>query len=233
MSVEIAGPLDDEFRWVLRLSEVRDDADAPALTEAVGDIAGRDGGATQLWVPAVDDAADAIATDAGFEAYRDLWQLRAPLPVPGSPTDLAVRPFDPDHDADDFLAVNRRAFAWHPEQGRLDRAGLDRLMDEPWFDADGFLLHHAEGRLAGFCWTKVHHDLQPPVGEIFVIAVDPDFHGRGLGGPMTRAGLDHLAAAGLDTAMLYVEADNDAANAVYRRLGFVRHQTDRAYRVDL
>ena len=33
--------------------------------------------------------------------------------------------------------------------------------------------------------------------------------------------------------MLYVEADNDAANTVYRRLGFGRHHTNRAYTATL
>ena len=32
--------------------------------------------------------------------------------------------------------------------------------------------------------------------------------------------------------MLYVESDNDPANATYVGLGFVRHHTDRAYRLD-
>ncbi len=232
MSVEVAGPLIGAFRWTFRLPERRTDLPMveAELGDAIAEAHAEGGGTAQLWIPEVDDATDAIVVANDFEAYRDLWQLRAPLPVPGEPGPLVVRAFDPDTDLDDLVGVNARAFAWHPEQGSMTAADIRRAMAEPWFRADGFLLHHVGDRLAGFCWTKIHGDTEPPLGEIYVIAVDPDFHGRGLGEPMTRAGLDHLAAAGLDTAMLYVEADNTAANRVYERLGFRRHHTDRAYR---
>ena len=44
--------------------------------------------------------------------------------------------------------------------------------------------------------------------------------------------LRHLAARGLPTAMLYVDADNKAAVSVYERLGFVTHETDLMYRTE-
>ena len=48
-----------------------------------------------------------------------------------------------------------------------------------------------------------------------MIAVDPDFHGRGLGAQLTLAGLDHLAGEGIETGMLYVDADNTPAVTLY------------------
>ena len=87
-----------------------------------------------------------------------------------------------------------------------------------------------KNRLAGFCWTKVHHQGDLTVGEIFVIAVDPDFHGRGFGKPLTISGLNYLANVGADLGMLYVEADNKPAIRIYEDIGFTHFSTNRAYR---
>jgi mycothiol synthase len=206
---------------------------AAALVEAVAQARRSGGGRLELWIEHVDDTLDAVATDAGFEQWRDLFQMRCPLPVPGERTnDFTVRSFMPA-DADDFLRVNNRAFSWHPEQGNMTLEGLRQRIAQPWFDAGGFLLHERDGRLAGFCWTKVHPADpvlgDPAMGEIYTIAIDPDFHGRGLGGPMTLAGLDWLAQQGLEVGMLYVESDNQPAVRTYERLGFTVHHIDRAY----
>ena len=186
---------------------------------------------------------DAVARAAGFVPTRTMLQLRRSLPVP--PTDRGrpppggaplLRSFEPGVDDDAWLAVNNRAFAWHPEQSGWTRADLAERMAEPWFRADGFLVHHRSpsagpgGAIDGFCWTKIHADHDPPLGEIFVIGVDPDAHGRGLGRSLTLAGLDWLAAQGLTVGMLYVEADNAAAVGLYRDLGFTEHLAHRWWR---
>jgi mycothiol synthase len=54
---------------------------------------------------------------------------------------------------------------------------------------------------------------------VYVIAVDPDFHGLGLGRALTLAGYQHLGDSGITRAMLYVDADNTAAVTLYRDIG--------------
>lgn len=211
-----------------------------SVTITPGPIAGVDsvletlrsaGAATvQVWREEVQPGDDSLLAPLGLTPYRDLLQWRCALPA--APSHLATRAFTPA-DTDAFLAVNNRAFAWHPEQSGMTRADLADRMAEPWFDPEGFRLYEQGGHLAAFCWTKVHHELSPPLGEIYVIAVDPAYHGRGLGQAMTLAGLEHLAGVGLEGALLYVEADNVAALATYRRIGFWHHATNRAYRAEL
>ncbi len=190
------------------------------------------------WISPLTDGTDAALSAEGWHRIRTLHQMRRPLPLPdeliAATRSIAVRPFT-DDDVDGFLAVNNRAFSWHPDQGGWTVAQLDERRAEAWFSADGFLIHEGDdGSIDGFCWTKVHPATaeDPVLGEIYVIAADPATHGTGLGRALTVAGLRHLSALGIGVGMLYVEADNDAAVALYERLGFTVHHSDAAYLPD-
>jgi mycothiol synthase len=165
-------------------------------------------------------ADDAYAADHGLVCCREILQLRRPLPLDDA-TDIEVRPFV-ENDTDAFLRVNNRAFAWHPDRSNLTADDLHAQLAEPWFDPSGFLVHETDGELDGFCWTKVHEATadEPRLGEIYVIAVDPDSHGRGLGRALTMAGLQWLAGQGITSGMLHVESGNLAAVAMYEHMGF-------------
>lgn len=171
----------------------------------------------------------------GLTLFRELRQLRRPLneadiAEPGWPAGVTVRTFTPGEDDAAWLAVNAAAFAHHPEQGSLTQRDLDDRKAEPWFDPKGFFLAEKDGELVGFHWTKVHAEER--LGEVYVLGIRPDAQGGGLGKALTATGLRHLAAEGLPTAMLYVDADNTAALAVYERLGFVTHEVDLMYRAE-
>lgn len=201
------------------------------LGEAIDLIAAEGGGHVHYWVYEPTDAHTRIAADIGLRPGRDLWQMRVPLPIDET-TDIVTRPFEPGRDEQAWLEVNNAAFDWHPEQGAWTIDDVRNREEEPWFDPAGFLVHERDGRLAAFCWTKLHRAghgaASEDLGEIYVIAAHPDFHGQGLGKAMCVAGLTYLADT-VDTGMLYVDSDNDAAVGLYRRLGFDVHHTDRAF----
>ncbi|HET8600624.1 MAG TPA: mycothiol synthase [Segeticoccus sp.] len=142
----------------------------------------------RVWAHGDLEAGRALASSAGLESVRQLWQMRRPLhgewtelPAVELPEGFVARSFEPgraasgdvagaakraigDSDEDAWLRVNARAFASHAEQGRMTRADLDQRMAEPWFDPKGFILVEDVATvpdrptLAAFHWTKV----EPP-----------------------------------------------------------------------
>jgi mycothiol synthase len=186
------------------------------------------GGDVTWWVDDPTDADHAFAAEHGLEPTRRLREMRRSLPLDEEAT-VPTRAFVPGRDDEAWLAVNNRAFAEHGEQGGWTTDTLALRLQEPWFDPAGFRLHEVDGRIAAFCWTKLHRELDPVIGEIYVIAVDPDFHGRGLGRQLTVAGLDSIADRGVTQANLYVDADNRPAVALYEGLGFAIHRSRQAY----
>jgi mycothiol synthase len=190
------------------------------------------GDGARVWAHGNLEPARATAAAMGLTVARELLQMRrslADLPPVTVPPDVRLATYSgPDDDAE-VLRVNNVAFAWHPEQGGWTEADIAERRGESWFDADGlFLAFDAKepGGLLGFHWTKLHG---PELGEVYIVGVDPDAQGRGLGATLTLVGLHHLAERGADTVMLYVEADNGAAVKTYERLGFDVFSTDVAY----
>ena len=186
-------------------------------------------GRITAWSHGNHPAAARLAARHGLDRVRDLWVMRRPLDVPladlWETPGVAVRTFE-GGDADAWLALNAEAFAHHPEQGRLTRADLDARMGEAWFDPAGFFLAvSTDGALLGFHWTKVHPGPRPH-GEVYVVGVSPRAQGGGLGRLLTLTGLHHLKGLGLEEVVLYVEADNAPAVAVYTRLGFAHADED-------
>jgi mycothiol synthase len=201
---------------------------AELLSAALGVIADEGGGTVNWWVSRATDVHARLAASVGLVPRRLLHQMRRALPT-GIPFDLTTRPFVVGKDEAAWLEVNNAAFSWHPEQGGWTLETIEAREAEAWFDPSGFLLHERNGRLAGFCWTKIHTDYDPALGEIYVIAVHPDFHGLGLGRSLTLTGLDHLAGEGVTVGMLYVDAENTAALHLYEELGFAIDHSDQAF----
>ncbi len=171
------------------------------LTRAQAETDAVDGRDLRVWAHGDLPAARAFARSVDWGVVSELLQMRVDLSARSGaaahlPTGVAVRAFVPGQDEDAWRRVNSRAFAHHPEQGRMTSADLRAREAEDWFDPAGFLLAERDGQLLGSVWTKVHPAGEhgpDPVGEIYVVGVDPDAQGLGLGRALTALGLDHLS----------------------------------------
>ncbi|MGO1181786.1 MAG: mycothiol synthase [Micrococcaceae bacterium] len=184
------------------------------------------------WAHGDHPAARRLAATVGLEARRELWKMALPL-TPGvhwddtAPAGLTLRPFVPGQDDEAWLATNAAAFADHPEQGRLTLEDLRERQREDWFSPAGFFVAEdplLQGAFAGFHWTKI--PVGSADGEVYAVGVHPQAQGSGLGRVLTARGLNHLAEQNCQRIVLYVDADNAPAVALYRSLGFTVDETD-------
>jgi mycothiol synthase len=179
-------------------------------------------------------AAASLAQSLGWMRVRELLQMRLPrdhpIADPAYPPGVTVRTFSPGQDEPEWVEQNAAAFRGHPEQGRMTVDDLRQRERQSWFDPAGFFLAVRDGELVGSHWTKVHAeaDDSPALGEVYVVGVRPDAQGGGLGKALTLTGLHYLRDRGLDV-LLYVDGDNDAAVAVYTKIGFEVSKTDVMY----
>lgn len=96
---------------------------------------------------------------------------------------------------------------WRAGQAAEVRDVLDDPGQRVWVAAPG-------EEPVGFVAARLHED--GDVGEIYMIAVDPDVQGRGIGSALTAAATDWLRQAGMRVAM--IETGGDAGHAPARRV---------------
>lgn len=198
------------------------------LFEAGSDeVTRRNGQALRAWIfqPRLAEA----AVRAGFSAERELYKLEVPLPTgmePAYPEWVTVTQFRPGVDEAAWLDVNNRAFAGHPENGHWTTELLQERMAQPWFDPADLVMAWDQERLVGFCWVKREH---PGQGEIYVVAIGPEYQGRGIGRALVIDGISRMEEVGDNVAFLYVDADNAVGLSLYRSLGFYVDHIDRSF----
>ena len=212
-----------------------------ALLQELQSVAGTK---LRLWSHGDLPGAKNIAESNGFARVRTVIQMRRSLndPIPELSKDIQIRNFLPGIDHEEWIALNNQVFAAHPEQGNWSPRDLEIRTQESWFDPQGFLIAEEKGTMTGFCWTKIHgghthkHSAQEeehdhdPIGEIYIMGVDPSQSGKGIGKAITVAGLRHMRYQGFFSAMLYVDADNHGAINLYQSLGFTEWGRDVLYR---
>ncbi|ASU82144.1 GNAT family N-acetyltransferase [Nocardiopsis gilva YIM 90087] len=221
------------------------------LLRSLVEDAGPDG--LRVWAHGRLEGAVALARSFGWEQVRGLLKMRLRLrggetpepseqvlPEPVLSDEVAervvIRTFQAGTDEPAWLKANAAAFADHPEQGGVTLDDLRQREAEEWFDPEGFFVAEetATGAIAGFHWTKTHADGAgltdgEPVGEVYVVGIDPAWQGTGLGRALTLVGLRYLRDRGLPWVLLYVDEENRAAVRLYESLGFTLWDADVMY----
>jgi len=89
---------------------------------------------------------------------------------------------------------------------------------------DGIFLIFVSDKPVGYCWTKTESWKKKAPGEgtgrIYMLGVDPDYRGRGLGRHLLLVGLSYLKSKSLRVAVLTVDSENKAARVLYKSVGF-------------
>jgi mycothiol synthase len=202
------------------------------------------GDKTRIWSHGDLPAAKAIAASLKLERLWSNLLMSKPIgEIQPVTSKYPIRTFIPGLDNQAFLDLNNKVFADYPDQGGWSEDDLKVRLNESWFDDKGFFVAEDRGELIGFCWTKIHgahthshsggdddHGHEA-LGEIYVLAVNPDYKGQGVGRDLTITGINYLKYQGLNNVMLYVGVENKPAFKLYKSLGFNEFGSDVMYRV--
>ena len=74
--------------------------------------------------------------------------------------------------------------------------------------------------ITGFVAVKLH--LEDSMGEIYMVAVDPNFQGQGIGSTLIKFALDWMKNVGMSVAVVETGGDSGHASArhTYEKVGF-------------
>jgi ribosomal protein S18 acetylase RimI-like enzyme len=147
---------------------------------------------------------------------------------------MQIKPYEPDH-VDDVVRLSLRAWApvFESLKQVLAPAVYDTFYPHGWrvvqeksvrdvcASADFKVWVAIESEtVAGFVALRYH--AADKLGEIYMIAVDPDFQRRGIALAMTHFAVERMQEAGMTIAMVETGGDpgHGPARAAYARAGF-------------
>lgn len=158
-------------------------------------------------------------------------------------TEYSILRFE-EKDAADLAVLEALCFAlpWSEEQYRkVLRAGPDEHSNSPGpaecgpdaifsLPAPVFGMRAEDGCIAAYLSLGLHHTAREL--EIYNIAVRPELRGTGLGHLLLSFALGQAAERGFLRAVLEVRPSNEAAMALYSRLGFATCGRRKGYYTD-
>ena len=120
-----------------------------------------------------------------------------------------------------FAALNRR---WIERYHHMEASDLAMVADPALYTRDGgrVITAHLNGEVAGAVALKPHRDGDTIRWELTKMAVDPAFHGRGIGGALLEEA-HRVAREDIGASELFLLTNSvlEAAGRLYARHGWV------------
>jgi mycothiol synthase len=180
-------------------------------------------------IPATETTQAELLSDLGFKTVRPFYELR--LDVSGANLEAVDQPGlvyrHLKAGEEGLLAwIEDRCFVgtwgFNPNTAEYIGWELRTRGDCP----DDVILALSEGRPVGYCWTEAGYGQDSLTGRgrgrIYMLGVDTEYRGRGLGKKLLMVGLLHLKNRGRELIDITVDSQNIAAVALYSTIGFRR-----------
>jgi mycothiol synthase len=187
-------------------------------------------------VPEDNVAAKGLLSKLGFGFVRRFLELRRELSeahlLDEEQGNLVSRYLQPGEE-DKLTEIQNRSFAgtWGYNPNTVEEI-VYRLNMTGSSPEDVILICEGDKPI-GYCWTAIEPAENTAVGtgkgRIYMLGVDPDYQGRGIGKRALLAGLAHLKSEGTEVAELVVDSENPAACALYESGGFKISSTSAWY----
>ena len=168
-----------------------------------------------------------LLTKMGFAFVRRFLELRLDLsktPLPEiSQICPRCRPLQPGEE-ERLTQLQNRSFtgSWGYNANTVE--GIIYCIYLPNCSPEDIILAFDSDKPIGYCWTRINFWKNKTSGEgagrIYMLGVDPDYRGRGLGRQILLVGLSYLKSKGLRVVELTMDSENKVACALYKSVGF-------------
>jgi mycothiol synthase len=168
-----------------------------------------------------------LLTRVGFTLIRRYLELsldlsRGLLPETGTICP-GCRPLRPGEEGR-LAQLQNRSFtgSWGYNANTVE--GIMHRIHLPHCSPEDIILAFDADKPIGYCWTRIsfwkNDTPGAGAGRIYMLGVDPDYRGRGVGRQLLLVGLSHLKRKGLRSVELTVDKENKAACVLYQSAGF-------------
>jgi mycothiol synthase len=178
-------------------------------------------------IPGGRDCVRNLLLNLGFRVIRRFLELRLDLPNGDVPNIDRISPrcrHLKRGEEGELVKIQNRSFAgtWGFNPNTLEEIAY--RIGFPGCAPEDIILAYEGEKVLGYCWTRIYPGrdkvTQGNTGRIYMLGVDPDHRGRGVGKEVLMAGLLYLKANDVGIVELTVDGENEAARALYRSAGF-------------